>query len=152
VRRSGGRDATRPFKCTSLKLHPDSYPEQADLRAITSLAATAVNRPDRKKWLAVNGRAAADPGLVRWSGLVRDGMGQAALDVMVMGWPSSASICRMWFLIFLSLSVGADLVVAGAEVGVPGGRVGEQVPDVTRMERATATWALALPRRRAIRW
>ena len=34
----------------------------------------------------------------------------------------------MWFLIFLSLPVRA-LVVAGAEVGEPGGRVGEQVPD-----------------------
>jgi hypothetical protein len=53
------------------------------------------------------GRAAAGPDLVRGSGLVRGGMGQAALGVMVMGWPSSASICRRWFLIFLSLSVRA---------------------------------------------
>jgi len=28
-----------------------------------------------------------------------------------------------------AVGVGAGLVVAGAEVGVPGGRVGEQVPD-----------------------
>jgi len=55
-------------------------------------------------------------------------MDQAALGVMVTGWPSSASICRMWFFDLLVL-VGAGLVVAGAEVGVPGGGVGEQVPD-----------------------
>ncbi len=47
---------------------------------------------------------------------------------MVTGWPSSASICRMWFLI-LPVLVGAGLVVAGAEVGEPGGGVSEQVPD-----------------------
>jgi len=62
--------------------------------------------PDRKitygKWAR-----GSRPGPVMASGLVRGGMGQAALGVMVMGWPSSASICRMWFLIFLSLSVRA---------------------------------------------
>jgi hypothetical protein len=54
---------------------------------------------DRKlligKLLAGNGRAAADPGLVRSSGLAGDGVGYAAL-VMVTAKPS-ASICRMWF-------------------------------------------------------
>jgi hypothetical protein len=59
-----------------------------------------------------------------WSGTV---WGYAAF-VMVMGWPSSASICRMWFFDLL-VFVGAGLVVAGAEVGEPVGGVGEQVPD-----------------------
>jgi hypothetical protein len=39
-----------------------------------------------------------------WSGTV---LGYAALGVMVMGWPTSASIRRMWFLTFVSLSVRA---------------------------------------------
>jgi hypothetical protein len=57
------------------------------------------------KLSAVNGRVAAGPGLGWCSGLVRGGMGYAAL-VRVTVKPS-ASICRMWFLIFLSLSVRA---------------------------------------------
>jgi hypothetical protein len=51
--------------------------------------------------------------------------------------------------------VGADLAVAagfafvpvGAEVGEPGFGVGEQVPEMTRMERATAHLARFPPRR-----
>jgi hypothetical protein len=56
----------------------------------------------------------------------------------------------------LAVGIGAGLVVAVAEVGEPGSGVGQQVPGemmtrMERMERATATWALALPRRQAIR-
>ena len=71
--------------------------------------------------LHVNGRAAADPGLARRSGLVRHGIGLRGL-----GDGDGVAEQRLDlpdvvfdFLVF----AGAGLVVAGAEVGEPGGRV-----------------------------
>ena len=101
------------------------------------------------KLLTVNGRAAADPVLTRCSGLVRGGMG---LDGLVKGDGEAERFDLPHVVTELAVFVGAVLVVAVAEVGVPGGRAGQQVQVMTRMERATATWSLALPRRRAIRW
>jgi len=52
-----------------------------------------------------NGRAAVDPGLMRWSGLVKPLWGYAAL-VRVTVKPS-AWICRMWLRSLRSASVRA---------------------------------------------
>ncbi len=52
-----------------------------------------------------NGRAAADPGLMQWSGLVKPLWGYAAL-VRVTVKPS-AWICRMWLRSLRSASVRA---------------------------------------------
>src|ERR1039457_2131068 len=71
------------------------------------------------------GRAAADPGLVRrraWSGRYGSG-GLGDGDLEAEGLDLADVVTD------LPVGVGAGLVVAGAEVGVPGGRVGQQVPD-----------------------
>ncbi len=47
----------------------------------------------------------------------------------------------------LAVVVHAGGVEVGAEVVESGGGVGEEVPDDARMDRATATRALSLPRR-----
>jgi hypothetical protein len=52
----------------------------------------------------------------------------------------------------LAVFVGAVLVIAVAEVVEPAAGSASRCQMMPRMERATATWALALPRRRAIRW
>jgi len=49
-----------------------------------------------------------------------------------------------------AVGVDAGVVEAGAEVVVAGGGVGQQVPEMTRMERSTATMAFLVPRRRAM--
>ena len=51
----------------------------------------------------------------------------------------------------LAVGVGAGLVVAGGEVGVTGGGVGQQVPDDDQDGAGDGDLGLALPRRRTIR-
>jgi hypothetical protein len=76
-------------------------------------------------------------------------MGQAAL-VMVMGVAEQGFDLPDVVLDPLVL-VGAGLVVAVAEVGERASGLASRCQMMTRMERATATWALALPRRRTMR-
>ena len=63
---------------------------------------------------------------MRWSGLVRGGMGLSGL-----GEGDGEAECLDLPDVVAELAVGfsVSLVVAGAEVGEPGGRVSEQVPD-----------------------
>ena len=107
-------------------------------------------QPTDPKISAVNGRAAADPGLGWRSGLVRGGM-------RLRGLGDGDGVAEERFdlpdMVFdLLVFVGAGLVVAGAEVGEPGRGVGEQVPDDDQDGAGDGDWALVLPRRRAIRW
>src|SRR5690349_6265392 len=78
------------------------------------------------KSLSGNGRAAADPGLARLSGLVKRG---CALSGLGEGDGEAERLDLPDVVAELAVGIGAGLVVAGAEVGEPGGWVGEQVPD-----------------------
>src|SRR6266536_5783370 len=99
-----------------LTWHPLSHATARPRQADTSFECQATTgrqaaRESARRDLTGNvktsaGHGGSGPCLLWRSGLAGDGMGYAAL-AMVTGWPRSASICRMWFLILRSLSVRA---------------------------------------------